>query len=674
MICLSLFIILWSSLYIVKYPFLSILLLLPFVYILIKRKRYKAMMIGIILIGSVYINKAIVLNRPKEGEISLTGVIYESKDNYFLISSNLKRYYVNVKSHPYDIGDILEVKAYCRQITFSTIESSFDFEEYLSYKGVEVELDPFQIEVKFHNPIRITTYQNFLLNKFSKDSQPLVSGIIFGRSIDSEKYDIFERLHLSRLITTSGIFINGFFFILVSLLNLKFKNRTSKVISFLILTIYSIFTFPRFAPLKIMSLKALSLINDYKLNKKFLKVELISGLGIFFLLIDPFFAFQDSFILGFSIPLILTLSSSFLVKYKYIKKKGITLAIVFLFFIPFELKFNQSISPLSPILITILSPLFIVYGFLSLLTFFGIPLYSCIDWFTTIILSLMKIVNLFDFSLFAPSFFEATVIVYYCLYFFFLYYLSIDFKLFYKKGIFILLFGLLTYLTPYENLITNEVSFINVGQGDACLIRNKTKSILIDTGGLTYLDVAKESLIPFFKKKRIYNLDIVITTHNDFDHNGGLNSLQTNFHVRRTINSYDAFPLSIGDITFYNYNNHSFSKDDNQKSLVIGFSLSNTNYLITGDADKEIENYIMKEYSSIPCDILKVGHHGSKYSTGDRFIKYLSPKEAVISVGRSNRYGHPHKEVLNILKSNKVKIRRTDLEGTISYKNIVFIV
>ena len=88
-----------------------------------------------------------------------------------------------------------------------------------------------------------------------------------------------------------------------------------------------------------------------------------------------------------------------------------------------------------------------------------------------------------------------------------------------------------------------------------------------------------------------------------------------------------------------------------------------------GDAPKEIEYKIIEDYKFINCDILKVGHHGSNTSTSDAFIKYLKPKEAIISCGKNNKYGHPHKETVSTLKSNNVSIRRTDKEGTINYLN-----
>ena len=216
------------------------------------------------------------------------------------------------------------------------------------------------------------------------------------------------------------------------------------------------------------------------------------------------------------------------------------------------------------------------------------------------------------------------------------------------------------------------MTFVNVGQGDCCYIRKNNKVIFIDTGGLSYKDVATSSLIPFLKKKRVYDIDLVITTHEDYDHTGALSILQQNFTIKECINDASLFPIDIDGIHFTNYNTFFTNKsDDNDKSLVIGFRLFNTDFLIMGDAPIEVEKQMIKTYKSIPCDILKVGHHGSDTSTCDEFVKFISPKEAVLSVGR-NRYGHPSKKVINILEKNNVKVRSTLEEGSITYTSYTF--
>ena len=89
-----------------------------------------------------------------------------------------------------------------------------------------------------------------------------------------------------------------------------------------------------------------------------------------------------------------------------------------------------------------------------------------------------------------------------------------------------------------------------------------------------------------------------------------------------------------------------------------------------GDASTYVEREIIKNENGVPCDILRVGHHGSNTSTCEEWIKYTTPEEAIISVGKNNRFGHPNKEVINVLNKYKIKIRRTDIEGTIVYKQL----
>ena len=91
-----------------------------------------------------------------------------------------------------------------------------------------------------------------------------------------------------------------------------------------------------------------------------------------------------------------------------------------------------------------------------------------------------------------------------------------------------------------------------------------------------------------------------------------------------------------------------------------------------GDATKYVEKEIMKNETSIPCDVLRVGHHGSNTSTSEEWIKFVTPEEAIISVGKGNRFGHPNKEVITVLNKYNIPIRRTDIEGTIVYKQLAF--
>ncbi|MBP5574193.1 MAG: MBL fold metallo-hydrolase, partial [Bacilli bacterium] len=173
------------------------------------------------------------------------------------------------------------------------------------------------------------------------------------------------------------------------------------------------------------------------------------------------------------------------------------------------------------------------------------------------------------------------------------------------------------------------------------------------------------------KKKRIYKIDMVFITHYDYDHYGALEELQKTCKINQVYDYTSTFPVKMGGITFNNYNYYGAGRsEENDKSLVLGFNFLNKDFLVMGDAPTFVERQIIKNENYVPCDILRVGHHGSNTSTCEEWIKFVTPEEAVISVGKGNKFGHPNKEVIAVLNKYKIKIRRTDIEGTIKYKSI----
>ena len=176
--------------------------------------------------------------------------------------------------------------------------------------------------------------------------------------------------------------------------------------------------------------------------------------------------------------------------------------------------------------------------------------------------------------------------------------------------------------------------------------------------------MAEESLIPYLRKRRIYKLDAIIASHQDYDHVGAVESLMKHFEVKRYVKDKEDFPLTIGEMTFYNYNTFD-AEEENDKSLVLSLDFMDQAWVFTGDAPIWIEKAILKEHGPIDCDVLKVGHHGSDTSTCAEWLDALTPSLAVISCGRKNKFGHPKPSVLALLEQRGIPIRRTDLEGTI---------
>lgn len=247
-----------------------------------------------------------------------------------------------------------------------------------------------------------------------------------------------------------------------------------------------------------------------------------------------------------------------------------------------------------------------------------------------------------------------------------------------------------SYNSSSDNMI---IHYIDVGQGDCILIQVNNKNLLIDSGP----SESRNCLTKYLKKLNISTFDYIIATHPHEDHIGNMSTIIDSFNILsfyapKVYDNSKAFedmiyslkkkklkinPIKRGtdDINLGNNTNVSVfspindSYDNlNNYSPIIKIEYGNTSFLFTGDAEKEVEESIIKNNDNINCDVIKIGHHGSSTSTSSNFLKAANPSAAVICVGKNNFYNHPNKETLNLLKENNLSIYRTDLN-----KNIVLI-
>ncbi len=233
---------------------------------------------------------------------------------------------------------------------------------------------------------------------------------------------------------------------------------------------------------------------------------------------------------------------------------------------------------------------------------------------------------------------------------------------------------------------TFAVHFIDVGQADATLVLCDGKAMLIDGGNVG--DSSK--IYTYLKKHEITHLDFVVGTHAHEDHIGGLAGALNYATVDKvycpvTLYDSDAFR----DFVKYVGNRNSkiivpkvgdsfnlgsakvevlavnTSSDTNNSSIVLKIEYGETTFLFTGDAEREVEEYLLEREANLSSTVLKVGHHGSETSTSYVFLREIMPEYAVISVGEGNSYGHPTDDVLSRLRDADVKVFRTDLQGDI---------
>ena len=223
----------------------------------------------------------------------------------------------------------------------------------------------------------------------------------------------------------------------------------------------------------------------------------------------------------------------------------------------------------------------------------------------------------------------------------------------------LLLIPFQSYLNPFY-----QVTMINVGQGDSLLIQAPFHlyNILID------IPINKEDvIIDYLESIGVYHIDTLIFTHNDSDHNGGKDAFLDKFKVNRIVEKHQDIEFMGNMLMSVNtpiYDN------DNDNSIVYFGNIGRLNYCLMGDASRNVEKDLTNRYD-FQCDILKVGHHGSKTSTDPLFIQRVQPHYAWISVAENNRYGHPSDEVLNILERFKVRTYMTSLDGAVCIKSFL---
>jgi len=233
------------------------------------------------------------------------------------------------------------------------------------------------------------------------------------------------------------------------------------------------------------------------------------------------------------------------------------------------------------------------------------------------------------------------------------------------------------------------VHFIDVGQGDSVLLQFRDKTMLIDAGerGMG------GRVVTYLENLGVERLDVVVATHAHSDHIGGLATVISAFPVGRFVDAGQAHPTATYenllvlveekgipytaavrgqtialdpdlDIRVLNPAAQPLG-DVNEDSVVLKATYGDISYLFTGDAGKPAEESMAKAGLDLDADVLKVGHHASRYASSAEFLSAVSPAVSVILVGEGNDYGHPHQETLDRLEAIGSRIYRTDIDGTI---------
>jgi len=272
--------------------------------------------------------------------------------------------------------------------------------------------------------------------------------------------------------------------------------------------------------------------------------------------------------------------------------------------------------------------------------------------------------------------------------------------MFNKIKIYFLLLLLLVNVTIFYTVFAEtrdnflKVSFLDVGQGDAIFIETPTgNQLLIDGGPDKNILNALSRVMPFYDK----SIDMIITTHPDQDHIGGIPEVLKNYNVLEYIDSGATSStgtflelqkeiedkkikteiarvgeiIDLGGETYLKIlypEDELKSKDTNDNSIIAKLFYGDSTFLFTGDAPTDVEQYLaMTHGEELDSDVLKVAHHGSRNSLSPEFLSAVSPEYSIISAGENNSFGHPHKEIVDFLNTIGTKIL-----GTYEFGDVIF--
>lgn len=568
--------------------------------------------------------------------------------------------------------------------------------------------------------LRLSIY-NFLEEKHEQNTSSLLKGLLLAHRSEID-YDIrteFINTGVVHVLAVSGLHV-GFIILIFHFLFGRFHLILKCILIVAGLLMFLIITGSPTSVIR-ASVMASVFIAAIIFQRNTNQFNTLSIAGLIILIYDPTQLFSAGFQLSFAAVFsIISLYPIYKNKFEQqVPDNSIIKFIINLFVIsfiaqigtlPFTIYYFGKIS-----LVALLANLFVIpligciVGIGIATLFFGLIsnylayVYAAAnDLLTLILFNIISFISRFEFSyLRVPDFtFYDALVLSLIIIFFFVFIKKIETA--FRKIIFSILLIVNTFLfLSFDDfdLIKKEyldVVMIDVGQGDSFLLHfNDGTTAIIDAGEKThYFDAGERIIIPLLENLGIKKIDYGFVTHLDNDHYGGFITLIEKGFIKKIILPHpDSSKKTISfmnliknknvNYSFYNDTIYNFGNSriyslvntkseqverfkSNDRSGVLKLVHGKNSFLFIGDIERSGENYITDKYKNfLDVEILKVGHHGSKTSSSDKFLKYVTPEISLISAGVQNRFKHPSPEILERLKNYSGKILRTDLEGAV---------
>jgi len=614
----------------------------------------------------------------------------------------------------------------------------FNYRRYLNFQDIffQARINEDQLQIiaenkgnffvsKFLIPLR-KKIRTIIQNQLPEPTSDLVQALILGerQNLDRRLYSQFQRTGIVHVLAISGLHVGFVLLVFVLLFGLfPVTYRQKYLMAFLFLALFvALVNFK--APVVRASLMAMLYFCLKEWGRRPSGLNILGLAAFIILLFDPDQLFQPGFQFSFAAV------SGILFGYPHLRQLFpwkpqrqalrklnqwivqpllVSLAAV-LATLPLTWWYYGAIQTgavfINLIIIPLMGMIVILSLLLVLLGFFQLPVLTGLGWLIHLIFMFVKAMigqlakwPFVQSQVGHPS---LVLVLLVCLLIFYLYQIH-DRKSWSKIAVLLLLIVLTLNSNHHHPL---RLIFVNVGQGDGCLVQLPDgNNILIDGGeNRPWFNAGERYLKPLLNYFAIRRIKYVIATHAHTDHFGGFLTVLRQFKVDTlVVNTYpdktksylqllalakqNGIPiktvkrgqmLNAGQrLRCYILHPYgSFSKlkkhngsEVNNSSVVLKLSFGQTAFLFTGDAQKQAEQALQSYGPFLHSSVLKVGHHGSSTSTSEDFLNLVTPQFAVISVGKQNKFGHPSKIILSRLGYKKIPVLRTDHFGAIIFES-----
>lgn len=538
-------------------------------------------------------------------------------------------------------------------------------------------------------------YERFLykarcefLSSTGEDAKGIVAGVLFGDTtyLQEEVYDEFRSNGTAHILAVSGLHV-GILYGIYKKIAGKRRNLAALLLLATMLFTYGTLSMWSTSALRAILMIGISTVGRYT-DRRYDMLTGMSTAALILIAQNPYVIFGSGFQMSF-------LAIASIAFFRPIISKKIPESLAAAIAVNFGLLFYQAdvFNYISLVSLAVNIPIIFLTGYFvpiallgftaSIIGIYGVPLRAAAEGFA---LMLTKVNGLSTFGGFSsvdvPSLPKGITVFFLCTLFFF----ASETFLIYRhrkekkkiKAVLLLILSisLAAEVFSYSEITHDQIVFVDVGQGDCIHLRAGRKNILIDGGGKIEYNTGKRTLKPYLLKNGAGKIDAALATHLHTDHYKGLTELQecmrvdglytemtvgSTLKVTQNVRIETLWPLELKEEN---------AQDENKNCSVFMIYYGNYKILVTGDLDSEGEREMIRYYGEsgrLQADVLKVGHHGSKTSTCEEFLKCVSPRIAVVQVGK-NTYGHPAAETLERLEKQGCLVFRNDRNGAVGLR------